>query len=100
MSIAPDILRHRHRRQGSSRQNRAGLLAFGCSLILSLFMAFSMVIFAVVYTNLTSDLPSLDSLPDLLEPPDGLLLQPTTIYDRDGENVILILENPGAIERE
>jgi membrane peptidoglycan carboxypeptidase len=34
------------------------------------------------------DLPSIDLLPQLLNPPDGLLLQPTRIYDRTGKTIL------------
>jgi len=46
------------------------------------------------YTNLTRNLPSIEVLPSLLEPPDGILLQPTRIYERTHQQVILTLENP------
>lgn len=46
------------------------------------------------YTNLTRNLPSIEALPSLLEPPDGILLQPTRIYERTHQQVILTLENP------
>ena len=34
-------------------------------------------------------------LPELLDRQNGLLQQPTQIYDRSGENLLLTLENPG-----
>jgi membrane peptidoglycan carboxypeptidase len=46
--------------------------------------------------NLTRDLPSMDVLTSLLEPPTGILLQPTRLYDRTHEHVILTLENTAA----
>jgi membrane peptidoglycan carboxypeptidase len=48
------------------------------------------------YINLIRDLPSIDVLPSLSEPPSGTLLQPTRLYDRTREHVILTLENPAA----
>jgi len=48
------------------------------------------------YIDLTRNLPSVDVLPSLLEPPNGTLLQPTRLYDRTREHVILTLENPAA----
>jgi membrane peptidoglycan carboxypeptidase len=45
---------------------------------------------------MVSDLPSMDSLPVLLDPPDGLLLQPTTLYDRSGGSIIVRLKNPAS----
>ena len=53
---------------------------------------------AQVYTNLTQDLPSMDVLPLLMDSQQGLLLQPTRLYDRTGQHLLLALENPG-VER-
>ena len=57
-------------------------------MILSLLIAALIFLGAFAYVNLTRDLPSTQILPTLLNPPDGLLLQPTRIYDRAEENVI------------
>ena len=46
---------------------------------------------AFAYASLTANLPSIDLLPALLEPPDGSLLQPTRIYDRSGEHLLAVL---------
>ena len=57
-------------------------------MILCLLIAALIIVTAFSYVNLTRDLPSAQILPTLLNPPDGLLLQPTRIYDRTGKNVI------------
>jgi membrane peptidoglycan carboxypeptidase len=57
-------------------------------MILSLLIAALLIATAFAYVNLTRDLPSTEILPILLNPPDGLLLQPTRIYDRTGENIL------------
>ncbi len=57
-------------------------------MILSLLVGALIIASAFAYVNLTRDLPSVETLPNLLNPPGGLLLQPTRIYDRTGENVI------------
>jgi membrane carboxypeptidase/penicillin-binding protein len=49
-----------------------------------------------LYTNITRDLPSIEFLPSLLEPPSGKLVQPTRLFDRTSEHLILTMENPGA----
>jgi membrane carboxypeptidase/penicillin-binding protein len=49
-----------------------------------------------LYTNITRDLPSIEVLPSLLEPPGGEYLQPTRLYDRTNQHLILTLENPEA----
>jgi membrane peptidoglycan carboxypeptidase len=57
-------------------------------MILSLIIAALIITTAFEYVNLTRDLPSVEILPNLLNPPDGLLLQPTRIYDRRRERVL------------
>lgn len=57
-------------------------------MILSLLIAALIVVTAFAYGNLTRDLPSIQTLPILLNPPSGSLLQPTRIYDRTSENIL------------
>jgi membrane peptidoglycan carboxypeptidase len=57
-------------------------------MILSLVLAALILVTALAYADLTRGLPSLELLPRLLNPPDGLLLQPTRIYDRTGQNLL------------
>jgi membrane carboxypeptidase/penicillin-binding protein len=85
------ILRERRKRRiakqhKSEARTRNTLLSAG--MILSLLIAALIIVAAFSYVNLTRDLPSVGILPSLLNPPDGLLLQPTRITDRTGENVI------------
>lgn len=100
MPEVPDILRARHRREFQARRNPWGKLGLGCAILLSLFVSLVGLILGSFYIDLTRDLPSLDALPSLLEPPDGLLLQPTRIYDRSGEHLLFAFENPAAQNRE
>ena len=85
------ILRERRKRRIAKQhkdeaRTRNTLLSAG--MILSLLIAALIIVTAFSYVNLTRDLPSVQILPSLLTPPDGLLLQPTRITDRTGENVI------------
>jgi membrane peptidoglycan carboxypeptidase len=57
-------------------------------MLLSLIIATLILLTAFTYVNLTRNLPSTQILPALLNPPDGLLLQPTRIFDRTGDHVI------------
>jgi membrane peptidoglycan carboxypeptidase len=61
-----------------------------------------MLIFATawLYSNLTRDLPSLTYLPVLLDPPDGILLQPTRLYDSSGEHIIRTLNYSSSSARQ
>lgn len=72
---------------------RLGLIS---SLLISLLLVTIAIAGIWYYLNLTRNLPSIETLPILLEPPNGTLLQPTRIYDRTHEHVILTLENPAA----
>ena len=91
MSSTIPILRTRRerrlaRQRVSESRTRSTLLTVG--MILSLVVAALIIVTAFAYVNLTHDLPSAQLLPVLLNPPDGLLLQPTRIYDRTGQNIL------------
>lgn len=85
------ILRARRERR-LNRQNRKSsrirsvLLSVG--MVFSIVLAVLIVSTALAYADVTRNLPSTDILPHLLNPPDGLLLQPTRIYDRSGLNLL------------
>lgn len=74
------------RRRASEARTRNTLLSAG--MILSLLIAAMIIVTAFSYVSLTRDLPSVGIFPILLNPPDGLLLQPTRIYDRTGDNIL------------
>jgi membrane peptidoglycan carboxypeptidase len=67
-----------------------------CGLVLSLLSVIIIIIGFWYYADLTRDLPSIDALPSLIEPPNGTMLQPTRLYDRTFTHVILTLEDPAA----
>ena len=89
-STIPILRARRERRLTRQRANHARTrsLFLSAGMILSLLIAVLIITTAFAYVNLTRDLPSTAILPLLLNPPDGLLLQPTRIYDRTGENVL------------
>jgi membrane carboxypeptidase/penicillin-binding protein len=66
-------------------------LSFGFASAVSLVAIVLLLAAALTYASLTSDLPALDALPALLDPDSGLLLQPTRLYDRSGQNLLLTL---------
>jgi len=74
------------RQRASDSRTRNTFLSAG--MILSLLVAALIIVTAFAYVNLTRDLPSIETLPTLLNPPDGLLLQPTRVYDRTREHVL------------
>ncbi len=89
-STIPILRARRERRFAKQRaigaRKRNAFLSAG--MILSIGIAALIIASALLYGNLTRDLPSIQTLPILLNPPDGLLLQPTRIYDRTRENVL------------
>jgi membrane peptidoglycan carboxypeptidase len=60
-------------------------------IIASLLVATTTLAGGLAYSDLTHDLPNIEYLAVLLSPPDGLLLQPTRLYDRSGEHLLLTI---------
>ena len=89
-STLPILRARRERRLAKQRSNesrrRNGFLSVG--MMLSFLVAALIITVAFTYVNLTRDLPSVEILPGLLNPPDGLLFQPTRIYDRTRAHVL------------
>jgi membrane peptidoglycan carboxypeptidase len=76
---------------------RMGGVGFG--ILLSLLLAFLILLAGLAYADLTRGLPNADILPVLLNPPDGLLLQPTRVYDRSGKHLLLTFAPNDAARR-
>jgi len=57
----------------------------------SLLLGLAILLLGLTYAELTRDLPNVELIPTLLDPPHGLLLQPTRIYDRTGQHLLLSL---------
>ncbi len=89
-STIPILRGRRERRIERQHRNeaRARNAFLGAGMLVSLLLAALIIAAAFGYVNLTRDLPSIENLPILLNPPSGLLLQPTQIYDRTGDNLI------------
>ncbi|MBI2333948.1 MAG: transglycosylase domain-containing protein, partial [Chloroflexi bacterium] len=85
-SILPVLRARRERRLEKQKRNeyrsRGTVLSLG--IVLSLVFGVLIILGAFAYADVTRDLPSTEILPRLLNPPDGLLLQPTRVYDRTG----------------
>jgi membrane carboxypeptidase/penicillin-binding protein len=86
----PILRTRRERRLAKQRisSNRARGVLLGFGMTFSLVLAALILLGAFAYADVTRDLPSVEILPRLLNPPDGLLLQPTRIYDRTGEHTL------------
>lgn len=99
-SIAHILRLRRRRRDGRSRSfsYRGGQIGVGCSAFLGFAFALSLFVLAIIYAWVARDLPNPEALTNLLEPPDGLLLNPTRLYDRSGDHLILSLEDSSTSE--
>lgn len=88
--LRPILRSRRERRLARFRktEGRARSVILSVGMILSLALAALIVVTALAYADLTRGLPSLELLPRLLNPPSGLLLQPTRIYDRTGQHLL------------
>jgi membrane carboxypeptidase/penicillin-binding protein len=96
------LVNRRNKRQAHlshSLRRRLGRGSFGCGSIATLLLAAGLFMLGIAYANLTADLPSIAQMPLLLDPDGGGLMQPTRLYDRTGEKLLLVLENPGIPRR-
>ena len=100
MPSTAEIVRLRQQRAAKTHRNPSGWIGMGCSMLLIILVISILAAFAMLYINLTADLPSVDALPILLDPTHGQLLQPTQIFDQSGEHLLLALENPAAGQRQ
>ncbi|MBT3390272.1 MAG: hypothetical protein HN413_07660 [Chloroflexi bacterium] len=99
MSNIPGILRSRHRRNKKYDNTPLRRTGLGVAILVSMAIALFAILGTALYASLTRDLPPLATLPLLLEPPNGLLLQPTRFYDRSGEHILLEMDNPALSAR-
>ncbi|MBA4379698.1 MAG: hypothetical protein C0393_03280, partial [Anaerolinea sp.] len=96
------IIRQRRGRRDHARRSaegRATRLGFGCGFIVSALAAVAILAVALAYADITRDLPPVETLPVLLDPQNGLLRQPTRLYDRSGAHLIAVLAPEDAPRR-
>jgi membrane peptidoglycan carboxypeptidase len=92
--LATTILRQRRNRRDLARRSAEGRtrrVGFGCGFAVSALAAVLALTLALVYADLVRGLPSIATLPLLLDPQNGLLLQPTRLYDRTGQHLLATL---------
>ncbi|MEW5829041.1 MAG: penicillin-binding protein [Chloroflexota bacterium] len=80
--------RERTRRSGEQRLQR---VVMGAGFVFGALLSLLLIGASLAYAEITRDLPPVEQLPVLLNPPDGLLLQPTELYDRSGEHLLATL---------
>jgi membrane peptidoglycan carboxypeptidase len=92
-SIITIVRQRRHRRDQtrSSAQQRSQRTVLGFGFAVSAVLLVVILATALVYADLTRGLPPVEELAALLNPRDGLLLQPTRLYDRTGQHLLATL---------
>ncbi|NLG99453.1 MAG: hypothetical protein GX491_19025 [Chloroflexi bacterium] len=96
------LIHRRHNRKNAvarSVRRRAARAAVGCGAFGLLGIITCFLVVSLAYASLVDGLPSLSLIPELLDPENGQLMQPTVIYDRSGTQILLTLENPGIPRR-
>ncbi len=83
--------KHRRDRSHHSTAQRSGRAVFAFGFIISAVLVVLILIAVWAYSDLTSGLPPVEELLILLNPQDGLLLQPTRIYDRNDQQLLATL---------
>jgi membrane carboxypeptidase/penicillin-binding protein len=96
MPTVSQIVKIRNQRRNEVKHHPLMKIGLAISILLCLAGVVVCIEGLWLYTNITRDLPSIEVLPSLLEPPDGVYLQPTRLYDRTNLHLILTLENPSA----
>ena len=82
--------------------NKGRGIAVSAQCCLTIFLVFLSVLSLGMVSGMAyfmKDLPSVEQLPVLLEPPDGILLQPTKLFDRGEKHILLTLQNPEVNEK-
>ena len=92
-SIITIVRQRRHRRDQtrSSAQQRSQRAVLGFGFAVSAVLVVVILAAALAYAGLTRGLPPVEELAVLLNPRDGLLLQPTRLYDHTGQHLLATL---------
>ncbi len=91
MPATPTIIQQRRARRQHAQRSFTGLLlrlSLGIGILIGTLLMLAMLAGAWYYVQLRRDLPSVQSLPLLLDPVDGQLMQPTRLYDRTGQQLL------------
>ncbi len=94
MSSTLSIARQRHhRRQRDLRsgRQRAQRMVLGLGFGFSAALVVTILVGVFMYAGLSRDLPSVEAVPALLDSKNGVLLQPTRLYDRTGDHLLAVL---------
>jgi membrane peptidoglycan carboxypeptidase len=86
----PILRARRERRLARQRatSNRTRGFVISAGMVVSVALGAIILLIAFAYADITRDLPSVEILPRLFNPPNGILLEPTRIYDRTGTQAL------------
>jgi membrane carboxypeptidase/penicillin-binding protein len=88
------ILRSRSGKRAANRSKPLGLIGFLLAVLISIAAAAGAIYGVNRFAEIARELPSPETLPALLDPIDGLLMEPTTIYDRGQQVELWRFTNP------
>ncbi len=93
------VSKRRTRKQKSRREPEAFFTPIGIGVlsVLSIVLVAALLAGTLAYTTVTADLPNIENLPEVLGE-RGLLRQPTNLYDRTGEHLLVSLQNPNTAQ--
>jgi membrane peptidoglycan carboxypeptidase len=92
------IRRNRHKADKARRlSNRLKPAGFTLLLVFTLLLTIGLIAVASLYVNVTANLPPVEQAARFFDPNDGLILQPSRLYDRSGQTELLTLDNPGSL---
>jgi len=91
------VNRRQHRKQVvvQSLRRRLGRFGLGCGVVIFMILVAALLGASLVYASLINNLPSFTMLPEMFDPANGVLMQPTRVYDRSGQELLYSLENAG-----
>ncbi len=94
------VNRRQQRKQvaGKTLRSRFARFGLGCGILVFMLLLVAALGVSLLYASLIDDLPSTAGLPEMFDPVDGIWMQPTTVYDRSGQELLYRLDNAG-IER-
>jgi membrane peptidoglycan carboxypeptidase len=98
MPLPTDVVRFRRRSRAKGAPS-SGRKLFIILAVTALLLSTTVVVAALIFANLTSGLPQVESIESVFRPPYGDAFQPVRIYDRSGEVLLLEILNPAAEER-
>ncbi len=93
------VVKLRQRQHASDRRGLWSRVGFLAPLAVSLVLVTMAGIGVEYYSVITRDLPSPSLLSTQLNPSTGSLLQPTRLYDRGHNHVLLTLQDPAATDK-